>query len=120
MRQEIYDDPHGIEDWHTAYSSRCFAHIANSLVWREVTGEDPPTVPPTAREYARAGLPWFQWYGEQPAIKGGKQLTGLKSVKQIGQTKGDVPLPENGSLEPGQVVNLGPAASKNQVREGEF
>jgi hypothetical protein len=119
MRQEIYDDPHRMDDWNTAHSSRCFVHIANSLVWRDVTGEDPPTVPPTARAYARAGLPWFAWYADQPARKGGEPLKGMKSVKQMGQEKGDVPLPENASVAPKPVVSLGPAAA-DQVRERLF
>ena len=64
MRQEIYDDPFTAADWDLSASSRCFVHIANSLVWRQITGAAPPTVPPTAEEYTRAGFPWFEWYGE--------------------------------------------------------
>jgi hypothetical protein len=49
MRQEIYKDPFQPDDWDQDTSSKCFVHIANSLVWREITGEQPPTVPATAR-----------------------------------------------------------------------
>ncbi|MDD3643820.1 MAG: hypothetical protein PHQ19_10200, partial [Candidatus Krumholzibacteria bacterium] len=55
MRQEICEDPYGHGDWYRKTSSRCFLHIANSLVWRAVTGEAPPTIPPTARQYSDAG-----------------------------------------------------------------
>jgi hypothetical protein len=49
MKQEIYTDHMAMEDWDLRASSRCFVHIANSLVWRSVTGSEPPTVPPDGR-----------------------------------------------------------------------
>jgi hypothetical protein len=57
MEQEIYADPFDFEDWDRSISSRCFVHIANSLVWRAITGQAPPTEPPTAAAYTAAGLP---------------------------------------------------------------
>ena len=48
MKQEIFEDPYDYNDWDRRTSSRCFVHLANSLVWRQVTGADPPTVPLTA------------------------------------------------------------------------
>ncbi len=51
MRQEIYEDPFGINDWDISHNSRCFAHISNSLTWRKITGDNPPTVPMTSKEY---------------------------------------------------------------------
>ena len=45
------------DDWDIDQKSRCFVHIANSLVRRAITGEAPPTVPFTAKEYTRHGLP---------------------------------------------------------------
>lgn len=116
MRQEIYEDPYKATDWELGASSRCFVHIANSLIWRQITGATPPTVPPTATEYTRAGLPWFEWYGEQPALSGGGPLRTLKSIFKLGKEKGDVPLPENTPVEPGRIVPLG----KGVVREGAF
>jgi len=56
MRQEIYDDPFDIKDWDTENMSRCFVHITNSLVWRAITDEMPPTIPLTASEYNKNGL----------------------------------------------------------------
>ena len=63
MKQEIYEDPYGLDAWDQRYSSRCFVTIANSLVWTTITGERPPTTPPTAADYTRASLPWFDYYG---------------------------------------------------------
>ena len=121
MRQEIYADTWRTEDWDTAHSSRCFVHIANSLAWRQITRTDPPTVPPTAEEYTRAGLPWFELYEERESALGGSAiLRGLKSVLQMGKEKGDVPLPENASTDPSNVVHLRKGLRENQVREGAF
>ena len=38
----------------------------------------------------------------------------------MGKIKGDVPLPENESVQPDNVVQLRAAPKKNQVREGRF
>ena len=118
MRQEIYDDPFQGADWDTSHRSRSFVHIANSMIWRQITGEEPPTVPPTAAEYTRAGLPWFDWYAEQPALNGAERLKGLSSVHQLGTKKGEVPLPENASVVPEHVVLL--SHPDGLAREGDF
>jgi hypothetical protein len=121
MRQEIFDDPQQFSDWDNATRSRCFVHLANALVWRAITGENPPTTPPTAAEYTRRGLPWFDYYGgDLEALGGGERLKGLKSVATLGQQKGDRPLPENESVEPQQVVGIPAKRTPHQVREGVF
>jgi len=119
MKQEIYTDRTPMEDWDLRVSSRCFVHIANSLVWRSVTGTEPPTVPPTSQEYTRAGLPWFDYYAEgRQAVEGSGILAGIKSVFSLGKEKGDVPLPENEPVEVGNVVPL--REKPETVREGTF
>jgi hypothetical protein len=121
MRQQIYDDPQRFEDWDTAHRGRCFVHLANALVWRAITGQAPPTVPPTAAEYTRAGLPWFDYYdADRRALEGGAPLRGVKSVVEIGKETGDVPLPENEGVEPGTVVKLRAGLGADEVREGVF
>jgi hypothetical protein len=119
MKQKIYDDEHPLSHYDTDHRSRCFVHLCNSLVWRQITGHNPPTVPPTATEYEEAGLPWFDYYSDAAALDGSAKLGGLKSVATMGKEKGDVPLPENESVVPKKVVPLGPK-SPDQVREGEF
>lgn len=107
MRQEIYEDPYGYRDWDRQSRQSCWVHIANSLVWRQLTGENPPTVPPTAEEYNDRGLPWFEYYDDKnQALAGSNVLAGLESVAQIGKKKGDVPLPENVSVDPKIVIEL--------------
>ncbi len=118
MEQEIYDDSYGFDDWDLRHSSRCFVHLANSMVWRAITGDDPPTVPPTSSEYTRAGLPWFDYYSDSKALQGSEKLAKVKSVAQLGKEKGDVPLPENQSVKVESVIKLRKGLKKGQVREG--
>jgi hypothetical protein len=121
MRQEIYEDPFDLDDWEMDYKSRCFIHIANSLVWRSITGETPPTVPFTAKEYTKFGLPWFDYYSDNStALKGSEKLDDLRSVVEMVQDKGGVPLPENESITPENIVKLRAGLKRNQVREGAF
>lgn len=121
MRQEIYDDPHDFEVWDRGGSSRCFVHLTNALVWRAITGEQPPTTPPTSREYQRAGIPWFDYYAEdRAALKGSKTLSELESVLERAAGKGDAPLPENTSVTPERVIALRSKLTEDQVREGRF
>lgn len=80
MKQEIYDDHHGLDAWDQRHSSRCFVTIANAAVWQAITGERPPGKPPSVADYENAGLPWFDFYdGEREALTGSKLLAGLKS-----------------------------------------
>jgi len=120
MHQEIFADVHGIDAWDLEHSSRCFVSLANSLTWAAITDEVPPTKPPSAADYAAAGLPWFDYYGgDRNALAGAKKLKKLKSVKELGAIKGEQPLPENQSVEPGPVIQLTPDGNA-VVREGEF
>lgn len=116
MKQQIYRDHFRPDDWCTDHSSRCFVHICNSMAWKQVTGEPPPTVPPTAKEYTKAGLPWFDYYSEnEKALAGSSILEKLKSVVQMGGNKGA--LPENASVDPTNLVQLRKGLRPGQVRE---
>ncbi|NTW88050.1 MAG: hypothetical protein HGB26_02765 [Desulfobulbaceae bacterium] len=121
MRQEIFRDPFELSDWDTGSSNRSFVHLANSLVWRSITGEAPPTTPFTSREYTEAGLPWFDYYDDEAMPLGGSEkLSGLRSVAEMGKAKGTNPLPENESAIVNKVICLRKNLTKNQVREGIF
>ena len=114
MRQEIYEDPFDLNDWDMENKSRCFVHIANSLIWRTITSQMPPTAPFTAKEYKQYNLPWFDYYSDNStAVKGSEKLNGLKSVVQMGEKKGDVPLPENESH---KTVSQGDASACLRLR----
>jgi len=107
IKQKIYDDPYDSTDWDTGNTSRCFVHIANSMVWQSITGTPPPTPAPTAKSYSDAGLPWFDWYDENKAsLPGAKTLKELKSVATLGAEKNEIPLPENESTNEKQLITL--------------
>jgi hypothetical protein len=117
IKQEIYEDEYNLADWDLAHSSRCFVHICNSMVWQDFTGEMPPTVPPTARQYNEADLPWFDYYDEKlTAVKGSTTLKKLKSVAKFTKKNGAL-LPENTTVSPGMIVPLYSKLSPGQVRE---
>lgn len=119
MRQEIYEDPYGIEVWDTGVRSRCFVHIANSLAYQKITSSLPPTRPPTAADYTEAGLPWFDYFdAELKVLQGSAELAGLDSVAAKGIKKGEEPLPENAPVIPKDVRRI--SKKKKLVREGDF
>ena len=117
MRQEIYEDEYGFEAWETSVRSRCYVHIVNSLQFFSVTGAHPPSMPPTALEYTKAGLPWFEYYGgDLKALEGAEKLAGLDSVAVKKLKKGEGVLADNEAVVPKVVKKLG----EGKVREGEF
>lgn len=121
MRQEIYDDPHDLSDWDRRHRSRCFVHIANALVWTAVTGERPPTTPPTAKEYTDAGLPWFDYYAaDREALSGSEELAKVESVLEKAREEGRTPIPENEPVTGERVVQLKDERPRDRVREGRF
>ena len=121
MRQEIYDDPYAFNDWDTTETSRCFVHLCNSMVWKSVTGSQPPHPPATAKQYTEAGLPWFDYYDDSAtAVDGSTTLAGTKSVGQLSKEKKQVVLPENDPVTPDNVVVYRQGLKQGQVREGDF
>ncbi|MFC1490629.1 hypothetical protein ACFL6K_05410 [Candidatus Latescibacterota bacterium] len=121
MEQDIDEDPYNLNDWDQEHSCRCFVHIANSMIWRSVTGENPPTVPPTAKEYTDHELPWFEYYSENGnALNGGKEFEKVKSITKLAKEKNDNPLPENETVSPTNIVHIPYKKNHDAVREGNF
>ena len=88
MSQEIYRDEFGLDAWDQEQGNRCFVTMANSTQWMAITGERPPTQPPTAREYAQAGLPWFLYYdADREALAGAERLAELRSLAENQQVE---------------------------------
>lgn len=118
IRQEIYRDPYPFEAWDQSQTSRCFVHLCNSMVWREIIGTNPPHPPLTAREYKEAGIPWFDYYrDDMKPLKGSKRLGGVKSVTQLGEENGKQPLPENASINPNIIIQYGNTRRPGEIRE---
>ena len=119
MKQDIYEDPVRLRRLGPEPRGRCFVHIANSLMWQAITGTNPPTPPPTAKQYTDANLPWFDYYADKlKPVEGSGLLAKLKSVVTMGKSKGDVPLPENESVDPKQIVKYRAGLTPGQVARG--
>ena len=117
MKQDVHDDPYGLDAWDQRNAGRCFVSIVNSSQWMVITGERPPTEPPTAKHYTEMGLPWFDYYdGDAKAIAGAEKLESIKSVAQVGEEQGSAPLLGNESVEVRYTIPLRKAGSK-RVRE---
>ena len=117
MRQEIYEDEHGIDAWDTSSGSRCFVHIVNSVQLLHLTGCQPPSKPPTAQDYTNAKLPWYDYYGgDLKALQGAKKLAELDSVASVKLKKGEGFLPDNDPVTPAMVKKL----NRTMVRESVF
>lgn len=119
MRQEIYEDEYGFASWDRSVRSRCFVHIVNSLQYAAITGQAPPTEPPTAADYTAAGLPWFEYYdSDRKALAGAPRLAGVDSVAAKAIKSGKGVLPGNEPVSPTNVRKLSPHGAV--VREGKM
>ncbi|MCY4395578.1 MAG: hypothetical protein OXC10_10615 [Rhodospirillaceae bacterium] len=117
MKQDIYDDPYGLDAWDQRQASRCFVSIVNTVQWLAIAGERPPAEPPTAEAYSRYGLPWFDYYdADRQALAGSNKLKGLRSVAEHTAAQGKAPLPDNGTVDVPRVVDLGKPRGR-RVRE---
>ena len=118
MRQEIFEDRHAFGDWDQATSHRCFIHLCNSLMWRQITGANPPHPPFTSSEYETHRLPWFDYYRDDlVALAGAPVLDAIKSVAHLGKLKGEKPIADNQLLHPQAIVQYGNKRRPAEVRE---
>jgi len=106
MRQKIYRDEYGIDSWDQENYGRVYVHILNSMMFREVTGLEPPPTPITARTYQEHGLPWFDLYDQHLGdVKPSDELQKVKTVKETAKEKGFGPQQDDGSIDiPGDQV----------------
>lgn len=108
IRQEIAEAEELPKHWAQMNTrERCFVHLVNSAAWQTLAGEAPPTKAPSAADYTNAGLPWFDWYSDSPAINGSASLAGLKTVLEHGTAKHEQPLDGNESFIPPKPIVLG-------------
>jgi len=118
MRQEIYEDPYKFGVWDRSQTKRCFVHLCNSMVWRQITGTNPPHPPLTAEEYKKSGIPWFDYYrDDQKPLKGSKRLAGVKSVAQLGKKKKNKSLPDDTTVTPELIIQYGNTRRPEEIQE---
>jgi hypothetical protein len=118
MKQEIYADPYGIDAWDQTISSRCFVTLLTADMWAQATGEAPPTEPLAASDYAKSGLPWFDYYKPSLSALGGSSiLAKVKSWAHLKNANGEAP--DNQAPAPATVIPLGGSRrpTTNVVRE---
>jgi hypothetical protein len=123
MKQKIYPDPHGIETWDAANYGRVYVHIVNSMMYREITGEEPPPTPVTAKLYAEHGYPWFDLYDEKKSdIAAPENLQHVKSIKKMDAEKGFAPQQDDESIEvpDDKIVKYHMPDDPDAVQDGEW
>ena len=92
MRQKIYPDPYGVNTWSRKNFARVYVHIVNSMMYREITGKEPPQTPVTARLYTEHGFPWFDLYDEKKGdVDASEVLAGVKPIKEKDEEEGFSP-----------------------------
>lgn len=91
--------PH--DSWDLEHGQRFTVDIVNSATWFELTGSEPASLPLSAAEYTRYGMPWFAWYDDLvPARRGSATLRRARTMADIDTDSEHPVLPENESFEP--------------------
>lgn len=98
IRQQIYADPLPREAWDESGALACEHHLIPADRWTEFTGESTPAAPPTPRDYANAGIPWFDYASKAAPVTTPSQMAGIKSVGSLFKTKSGIDLPGNASI----------------------
>ena len=100
MKQKIYPNAYGFDTWDQESFGRVYVHIVNSMMYREITGTEPPPTPISARQYTQHGLPWFDLYDQEKAtVEASNLLSGVKSTGEMDQEMGFLPQQDDGTLE---------------------
>lgn len=91
IKQSIVRDQLG-EAWQSQRTTVFNVQILNSAVYKEVTGEDPPTKPLDVETYKEHGLPFYDMYEGPSGVSGDFSM--VKSVAQMDKKKEDVVTPD--------------------------
>ena len=107
IRQRISPDPYGLETWDQTERGGLFIHLVNSDQFKELTGEEPPPPPISAKTYMDNRLPWFDLYDESAGdLPASKKLGQVKSVQEIDTHKGLVGQDDSIEVRESQVRKL--------------
>ncbi len=122
MKQKIYEDPHGIDTWDEDNYRRVYVHIVNSMMYREITGSEPPNTPVTAQTYAQHNFPWYDLYDENMSeIKASSELSQVKTIKEMDIEKGFEPQQDDSSIDLSNSDKIKyPIKNPNQVTDGNW
>ncbi|WP_328812249.1 hypothetical protein [Rhodococcus sp. NBC_00297] len=90
--------PH--DSWDLEHGRRFTVDIVNSAVWQQLTGSEPASVPLSAAEYTRFGMPWFALYDELVVAREGSSTLGkVQTIADVDAGADEPILPENESFE---------------------
>ena len=122
MKQKIYPDPHGIDTWDENDYGRVYVHIVNSMMYREITGKEPPATPITAKTYAQYKLPWYDLYDENLSdISASDELSQVKTVKEMEEQDYWNPLQDDDSVDiHGSPIYTQTVKSPYKVTDGDW
>jgi hypothetical protein len=113
IAQKIYPDPHGLEVWDTDHPTALVLHIVNSLVYRDLTGREPPPTPIDARTYSERGYPWFRLYEEGYGdVTAPDALTTVKTIAERDRERGERPDDRGFDVAATQIENLTPGSAR--------
>jgi hypothetical protein len=119
VNQEIFEDEWLLSDWDQRSGQRCFIAMLNGDDWQRVSGEPIPGSPISAKTYSSAGLPWFDYYADRPAVAGSERLAELTGISAHAEARGD-DIPEiNDPVAVSRVVKLS-KSERGRVRNGLF
>jgi len=116
MRQDIESDPHGTSAWDLGHPARCFIHLVNAVQWQVITGEAMPTPPISPAEYAREGIPWFDYAATGPKAPGSDALAALKTVAEVEEQAGRT-LPDDRTIPIDRIRRLPTRRRRTTVRD---
>lgn len=121
MKQKIYPDPHGVDTWDQENYGRVFVHIVNSMMYREITGKEPPPTPITAKTYTQYGFPWFDLYDEDLGdITVPETFKKIKTIKEIDHEKGFSPQQDDSPVEVPDTKVIKCGIGKRKVKDGQW
>jgi hypothetical protein len=88
LKQKIIADSFGASTWNPSVKGSVFIHLVNSEVYKQITGECPPTRPMQAIHYQKLGVPWFSHYDDQAAsVAPSRILSRIKSIFSLDQQR---------------------------------
>ena len=113
MTQEIYADEYGVDAWDQSQGMRLFVHLANSEQYKEITGKNPPTTPPTPETYRRYNYPWFKYYDDGAVVEGSEILSKVDSIASMQEKNNEKILPDDGHKPHAPLISLGTKTVKS-------
>jgi len=106
IRQKIAKSEIPADEWDLTQKAKCFAALANAMSWMHLTGQQPPTIAPTAADYAASGLPFWDYQPGGQGVGSSEILNKVKSVAELSGETGKHILPENESFDPQKAVTI--------------